>query len=225
MSPTPDELATALFPGGIPQTAGLVQRSKEVSISSDAEYQEADRYLTTQIEPEIDRLKATFDPLTALKKRLLDPLLRIKKAVQAMMIEYDASVRESQRQQHEAKERSIREQAEKEMLEEVGELLDQGTLESTDEASELISEMSAPKVNQIVPFIEQRPKAAGRSVATLKRFRVVNPQKVKPPYLKTIVDEKKIQRLVIAVYKEAEEIVGGIEVYKLPSMRRKPKRS
>ena len=65
-------------------------------------------------------------------------------------------------------------------------------------------------------MVVDKPKAEGTTVRMLRRYRVTDESKIRRAYLQP--DEQKIRKLVERFGKEAEEAVGGIEVYEVPSV-------
>lgn len=202
----------------------LQRSASRIVITSNEEFQSADNFLTFEIESEIDRLKSIFDPIIEHKKKLMEPLFAIKKAVSAMMADYDTRVREAQREAHQALEESIKKQTEKQIMGEVHSLLEGETDEGVEKAAKLLSELYTPSDAQLIPLVEQGPKAAGRTVAQLKRYDIVDFSEVCDEFKITVIDDRRVRRLLIDDYEHAAEIVGGIRVYKVPSPRRKARR-
>jgi hypothetical protein len=205
------------------QTELVVARAHELTITSDADYEAAGAFLVNEVKAVLKAIRETFDPIvkaanTAHKEALAQrkaheaPLLEAERVVKAAMGTYHAEQVEARRKEEEARLDAARREAEERALEEAERLEKEGRTEA---AEARVSEPVVPTV--AAPATKPaKPKAEGVSVRMLTKYRIVAEGDIKRKFLKP--DEKKIGQIVRSMGKDAEAIVGGIEVYEEPSV-------
>ena len=197
----------------------VVQRAQAITISSGADYQAAGAFLTEEIKPVLKEIEATFRPIItaanqthkaaiAEKKKHDAPLLEAEGLVKAAMGVYHLEQKEIERQAERERLAVARREAEERALAEAAELEEIGEAEA---AEEIISMPATPVVVKPAPA---PPKTAGVSVRTKSKHRIINVAAIDPKFM--MPDEKKITQVVRSMGKDAEMIVGGIEVYEEP---------
>jgi hypothetical protein len=197
----------------------VVQRAQAITISNGADYDAAGEFLTAELKPMLKEISDTFGPIitatnkahkaaVAQKKRHSKPLLEAEEIVKASMGVYHLEQKEIERQAERERLAVARREAEERALAEAAELEEMG---EDDAAEEIISMPATPVVVKPAPA---PPKTAGVSVRTKSKHRIINVAAIDRKF--TMPDEKKIAQVVRSMGKDAEMIVGGIEVYEVP---------
>jgi len=130
-------------------------------------------------------------------------IARLKGLISAYDQEQERLRREAERQAQEA----LRKQQEEQALCEAEALQASGDAEGAEAVISQAAASPAPAI--VLPSLV--PKVAGKSSRTIWRWRLRDRAKVKPEYL--VPDELAISQVVRALKKNAENAVGGIEVY------------
>lgn len=201
------------------QVALVVQHAQAITISSQETYEAAAAFLTDELKPALREIEDTFGPIVkaahqahrealAQRKRHEQPLLEAEKIVKRAIGSYHQEQRRIAAQAEAERLRAARQEAEQRALEEAAALERDGHQEA---ANERLEQPTTPVVNTPAPTA---PKAAGTSVRTKTKYRIVDPGKIGPKFMKP--DEAKIGKTVRAMGADAEAIVGGIEVYEEP---------
>lgn len=144
---------------------------------------------------------------------------RLETALKIARKRYRQLDEERQYQENERIKSEIQAAAERSVTEQAIELLQQG---DEAQAHQLLAQVSSGEVQPVTappPQIIKAPKSEGLTVKKYKRFKVVNSQAIKRPYLEP--NTKLIQGEVNLHGKGAEEIVGGIEVFFVESEARR----
>ena len=198
------------------QALAVVDEAKALAVTTDDEYELAATFLKERCKAVQKEINATFDPIikkqhaahkeaVAQKNRIAGPIKEAERVVKfAMSTYWQQKEKERLALEAEARKRA-REEAEREALERAVQLEDEGRQE---EAEAVIAEpvRPAPVIVDNAP-----PKVKGVGVRRTWRYRVLDTKLVKQAYL--VLDDKKIGQVVRALGKQAEEAVGGIEVY------------
>ena len=197
----------------------IVQRAQALEISSEDSYQLAGVFLTVELKPMLREIADTFGPIVtaankahkaalAQKKRHSEPLLKAEAIVKASMGAYYKEQQEITRQREAERLAEARREAEERALAEAAGLEEMGEAEA---AEEIISMPATPVVVKPAPA---PPKAAGVSVRTKPKYRIINVAAIDPKFM--MPDAKRIAQVVTGMGKDAEQVVGGIEVYEEP---------
>lgn len=223
------------------QIQDLVTVAQAVEIQNDEQYAIAGDLLTGSIKPALKQLDDAFDPIVAswyaghrqtlaTKKALAAPLLeaedRVKKLLGGYAVEQARVKRLAAAQAAEEEARVEREAQEAADAEEAVRLLEEGDeagalellgLDGGDDDGEFGPADTGEEVEPYVPPVKVKaPKAEGVTVRMLKRYRVTNELAIDRSYM--VPDAQAIQADVDRLGKRAEAIVGGIEVYEVPSV-------
>lgn len=143
--------------------------------------------------------------IQAAKVAIAADLDSIRKGAKAKMIAWDDE-QEAKRRAEEARlEAEAKKRAEDEAIAAAAEAEKAGDKEAAQEILE------TPVAVAAVVLPKETPKVAGHSVRTVWKFRITDEKKVKSLYLTP--DLVKVGKQVRALGKDAEGIVGGIEVY------------
>lgn len=158
-----------------------------------------------------DQIKLALDTTKQQERSLLDPLDTARSRGESLRGSYRARVKAAQEEVQRRLEQVTTDSAIDHAVGRVVELVSEGRME---EATAITSQLERGEIKPIstVPLKLAPPKSEGVGVRVLKRFRVVDIDKVGREY--TVVDSVKINRVIrIHGGKKAEEIVGGIEYY------------
>jgi hypothetical protein len=222
----------------------ISEKVKTITISSDEEYEKAGDFLTTVILPALSEVNEGYDDLIseayqlhknmiAKKRKYETPLKEARKVIERSMINW---TREKARRQQEevrrlqaAAEEEAKRRAEEEILEKIEAALENENDEESDRLIRVLNgdeadideygrEVEEREVEILLPIEVSKPKAEGVSIRKLKKYRVIDVDKIKREFM--MVDEKKIQRVVTAMGEAAEELVGegSIKVYEEESV-------
>jgi len=193
----------------------VLTQSQELIVKNQENY-DAAFILGRAIKTLIQKVKDTFDPIceqanklhktaTATRKKHLDPLERAKELVAGKMNNW-YNERKRKREEAERKERERLEKIEEDKrLKEAEKLEEQGFTEA---AEEILEEpiITAPPSESFRVKRYEVDKPKGLSHASVWTFDMIDVSKLKREYM--IPDEVKILKLVKAVRKDAEKIVG-----------------
>lgn len=158
-----------------------------------------------------DQIKLALDTTKQQKQSLLTPLDIARGRLESMRVGYRARVKAAQEEIQRRLEQVTTDSAIDHAVNEVVELVSQGRMEEAEEITNRIGKGEIKPIST-VPLKLAPPKSEGVGVRVLKRFRVVDIDKVGREYM--VVDSVKINRVIrIHGGKKAEEIVGGIEYY------------
>lgn len=204
------------------QAVTILDQARLITITDDAQYAVASSFLTTVVNPALRQLDEAFDPIVkrwheghkttlATKKKLAEPFVEAKRIIDGAMSTFQMELRRKQLEVQAGIERALKEEAERVAIEKALELMDSGDEEG---AVELLGVEPQPLVS--VPVVVRSTKVEGSSFRVLKRFRVVDVDKVSREYM--VPDEKKIQEVVNRLGKGAEKVVGGIEMFEVGSV-------
>lgn len=197
----------------------VVGKAEALKIETDDDYADAGSFLVDVLKPMLREVDETFGPIVkqahathkaavAARKRHEQPLLDAEKAVKGAMGSYhQAKVREAERAEQERIE-AARRQAEDEAVEEAARLETAG---KTEAANDRLRQPVTPVVATPAPA---PPKAEGVGVRTKTKYRITDESKIDRKYLQP--NKSKIGQVVRAMGADAEELVGGIEVYEEP---------
>lgn len=200
-----------------------------VRITSNEQYEEASEYVINVINTRLAKLDELCDSnikrwfqghreAIADKKRLAQPFIDAREAIDSAR---KAWVLESKRRQ-ELEQRqlaaSMTQAAEEQTALQAAEMFEQGNTAEGDALLESLSSGLVTPVSAPPPLTVRTPKADGTSVRMLKKYRLLDPSKLSRDFL--IPDDDKIGKLVRAVGKDAEEMVGkgAIQYYEEPSI-------
>lgn len=204
------------------QTEAVVARAHELTIESDADYELAGAFLVDEVKAIRKAIAEAFDPIIkaanvahkealAQKRAQEAPLIEAERVVKGAMGTYHAQQVAARRRAEEERIEKARQEAEERQLEEAARLEREGRKEA---AESRFVEPVMPVVETPAP--EPKPQAEGVSVRMIRKWRIVAEGEIGRKFLKT--DDKKIGQLVRSMGKDAEELVGGIEVYEEPSV-------
>lgn len=197
----------------------VVAQATAIAITDQDSFEDAGVFLTETLKPALKEIAATFDPIVsaahtthkeavAQRNRHAKPLREAERIVKSAMGGYITEQRRIAAAAETERLRLAREEAETAALAEAERLEAAGHDEA---AIELISAPVVPVVSAPPP---EAPKAAGVSSRMVTKYRIINASAIAPAYLKP--DEKKIGKVVDAFGAEAQDMVGGIEVYEEP---------
>ena len=204
------------LPDTIPMTQqghDIVTRAAAVVVADHSTYELAGAMLRDvvtlkkSIQEEFKSSKAAaheaHKKITALEAKMLEAPTKAESLLKKAM--GDWALVEAKRRQEE--ERRLLEQARKD--EEDRRIEAAIALEQAGHADVAESVLSAPAPVAVVTV--PKPAAVGVSVRKVVKFRILDPSKINRPYL--VPDEIAIRNQVKALGKDAEKLVGGIEVY------------
>ncbi len=191
----------------------LIRDADAIQITNHATFEVAGRFLVNvaalkksieaALNPVVDAAHKTHKAATTLRADLLAGPAKADTIVRARMLDYQRKeAAERQRVEHELQE-AERKRLEDERLRQAQMVADAGH----QEVAEAL--LDAPIV--VAPVELPKPKAEGVSTRKVVTFRIIDASKINRPYL--VPDETKIRNQVKATGKDAEKLVGGIEVY------------
>jgi hypothetical protein len=206
----------------IEETQLVVQQAHAIVITNDDDYAAAGEFLTKEIKAALRAVKEAFDPIvtaahqahraaTQKRKEHQEPLLEAERIVKAAMGTYHQAQVAARRKLEQERLDAARREAEARQLEEAARLENEGREEA---AEARLEEPVIPTMP--TPVEPEKPKAEGVSVRMVTKWRVVSINNISAKFL--MPDKKKIDQTVSAMGKDAEEIIGGIEVYEEPSV-------
>ena len=208
--------------GAIEENTELVVRqAAEITITDDVTYAEAGEFLVVGIKAALAVIAETFDPIDDAQKALRKVTIAARKKHEAPLLEAEIVIKasmgiywtERKRLEKLAEDERLelaREEAEDRAVEEAARLERLGHQEAAEERLE------APVVPVVTTPVTKAPKAKGSSVRMITKFRIIDASKIGPKFL--MPNEKKIRQMVNSFGADAEEMVGGIEVYETPSV-------
>jgi hypothetical protein len=120
-----------------------------------------------------------------------------------------------QEKERKRREEELSAQAEAKRIADEQALLDAQQLEDAGRPEEAQAVMERAAVPPPVSIPSSVPKVADLSIRVNWKFRITNPASIKPEYM--IPDESTIGTIVRKMGKNAEKIIGGIEVYPVES--------
>lgn len=167
----------------------------------------------TLLSPNIDRQKENLRMSRKEKKDVETPLRELDANIKRSMEGWETRKLESQKSALEEVEEELRLRTEKQMEEGAIKLAEDGDYEGAIDAAQ-----NSAFVSPLPQFVLRRTVTENSSTRMLKRYRVVDESKVKDKFKIESLDTLAIQRIVTHRFSEAEEIVGGIEVYEKPSV-------
>lgn len=185
---------------------------------------EITRLADAEFDPQIDRLKEALAKERKRKKDFLAPFVEYDNVTKAAMEDYHRAEFAKQQAQRDRLERAVREVVEKNALAEASRLAAEG---KTDEANERLADMSAPLP---LPPINTKsaPKVEGSQVRFTRKWSVVDIEQVNAGFFEMVkmpLNEKIGVVVKSASPRDAEKIVGGIEVRHEPIVARSSRRS
>jgi hypothetical protein len=218
------------------QAQSIDQLAHGVIVANENDYRQAAVLITETINGVLKEVDATFDDLIAdayrnhrnliaRKSQKAKPFEDAKSHIESIMLKWrkdeQAKAFEKARLDRLEAERIARDsqikRLQEQRAEEIGRLMSQGHVTQAQEAMDKVMNGDLgplPKLD-IVPipstFHPTIPKVAGVSTRTYWHWRISNRQEIKPDYLTP--DDKLIKAIVDKKHKEAEGIVGGIEVW------------
>lgn len=197
------------------EVAVLAEQAAAVEIQNDSDYEVAGAFLV-QCAKQLKRIDEVFDPIikaahaahkeaVAKKKEVAGPVDEAKLKVSGLIGTYDRKKAEERRRVEDEERERLRKIEEEKRLAEAEELEKSGRAE---EAEALVS-----KPIHVAPPPAPKPvRPHGVSVRNTWDYRITNPLKIKPEYMKP--DEVKIGRVVRAMGEQAGALIGeGVEVY------------
>lgn len=219
------------------QANSLTSLAHSLTIATQTDYTRALELITTTINPVLKEVDSTFDDLIAdaykahrnliaRKAEKAAPFEQAKSHIQSIALgwrraEQDKAAEvarlarvEQERIAREAQINRLKEQR----AEEISLMMSQGQVDRAQEAmSKVMAGDLGPLPKLDIPPVTPSyvapvaPKVAGVSTRTYWHFQVTNPSEINPAYL--IPDEKLIKSIVDKRHKDAEGIVGGIQVW------------
>ncbi|KKN56863.1 hypothetical protein LCGC14_0567880 [marine sediment metagenome] len=193
----------------------VVEAERFVTIREAHTYQAAAAFLTETVKPALKKIEETWRPMqrktqaahlevVAQRRAIEDPLLEAERLVKGGLAAYDDEQDRLEAEAERQRQAAARKVAEQEQLDAAEHLEKQGHLEAA------VERLDAPTV-PVMPAPAPRAKARGVSSRPVYKFRVLDPAKVSRGFLK--VDRSKVLGVVRKMGPDAEELVGGIEVY------------
>lgn len=219
------------------QANSLTALAHSLTVTTQADYTRVLELITTMINPVLKEVDATFDDLIAdaykahrnliaRKAEKAAPFEQAKSHIQFIALEWrraeQAKAAEVARLARVEQERIAREtqinRLKEQRAEEISLLMQQGQV---DQAQEAISKVMAGDLGPLprldIPPIAPSytppvaPEVPGVSTRTYWHFQVTNSAEIKREYMTP--DEKLIKKIVESKHKDAEGIVGGIQVW------------
>ena len=189
------------------------------TIESTDEYEAAGAFLTEQLKPALAEIERTWRPMqrkiqaahkevVAQRRRHEDPLFEAERIVKGAMGTYVTEQRRIAAVAETERLRVAREEAESAALAEAERLEAAGHKEAAEE------KITAPVVPVVSAPPPEEPKAAGTSARLVTKYRIIDSTRIHRAYM--MPDEKKIGQIVRSMGADAEELVGGIELYQVP---------
>lgn len=195
------------------QGSALITEAEAIQITSHDQYTAAGQFLvnvaalkrsiTAAMKPVKEATHAAHKAATSLENDLLAGPARADVIVRTRMQAYQRAEQLAREKAQREQQEILRKQIEDQRLQQAQTLADAGHVEVAEQLLE------APVV--VAPVELPKPTAAGVSVRKIVKFRIIDPAKINRPYL--IPDETAIRNQVKALGKDAERLVGGIEVY------------
>ena len=191
----------------------LVTRAASLAITSHAEFEAAGEMLRSVValrksitEKFAGPKKAAHEAhkrITALESEMLEAPTKAEGILKRTMGDYQLA-EEKRRKKEESRIQAglIRDEEDRRIAE-------AEQLERTGNAAVAESIIAAPMPAPLVSL--PKPKAAGVTTRKVFKFQITDETKVNRKFL--LIDESKIRALVARLGKDAEEIVGGIQVY------------
>lgn len=202
------------------KTTGVLAAAKaRASITTDAQCEEADVFVTETIVPLLREAAATFDPIIkkaheahreaiGQKKKVTKPLEDAKEFIDGAIAAYRRRREEEAREAREAEVRRQLAEAQKRRDELVEELQDEGL---PDEAAKVAAEpVPEPELPAPPPAPASPPLAETTSVRRTYSFKITDESKIDRKYMTP--DKTAIGKVVRAMPDDAADLVGGIEV-------------
>ena len=195
------------------QGSALIAEANAIVVSSHDQYESAGRFLTnvaalkksitTAMKPIKDATHAAHKAATTLENDLLAGPAKADVIVRTRMSAYSQAERVAREKAQREQQEALRKQIEDQRIAQAQSLADAGHVEIAEQI------LDAPVV--VAPVELPKPTAAGVSVRKVIKFRIIDPAGINRPYL--VPDETAIRNQVKALGKDAEKLVGGIEVY------------
>lgn len=203
----------------------VVDAAQALHIRNDTELAAASAFRKECVKQPLSDLDRDFKPIKqgldrqkaqviALHRKYAAPFERAGAIIDATIKQYDA---ECKRRQIEAANRirqSLQDAAEQSAIERAAEMVSSDDEMEQMLGAHLLEDIAQGEVKpstELPAMIPVKPKVAGLSLPTRKKFRIVNVDAIKREYM--VPDEVAIQKVVTREGKRAEEIVQGIEYY------------
>jgi hypothetical protein len=203
----------------VPDSKVLAQKSELLSAkaralkcTNDPEYQVACRFLgnVAALRKEIETTfaapkKAAHEAhkaIIAAESKLLEEPLAAERKVKAIIADYLREEQKRRREAEEAAQAALKRQAEDDIVAQAA------ALERAGQSEVAAAVLDTPIVAPVVEFA--KPKAAGVSSRPKFTYKIVDAKAINPAFLK--IDEQRIAATVRNLGKDAEKVVGGIEV-------------
>jgi len=200
----------------------IPQKAHEFLIGNDEEYQQAGEFLIA-IKKLNKEINETFDPIIkkahdshkeALKQKskFTDPLKEASAIINPKIANYQLELERAKKEEQERLQREENKKYEERLLRRAEAAEKEGTTADVDEILEESDD--AP----VVVKAPERPKVAGISKTIMTwKWRVKKPDAIDRKFM--AIDQVKINSIVRSLGKNAESIVGGIEVFQVSSVR------
>lgn len=215
------------------QSLNILETARTFTISSQSEADAAGLFRQECIDRPLKELDRDFSgpkqsahrlhtSIVALHRKYAAPFLQAKEIIDSALTTWLRSERDRQLREAAEVARQLQESAEEAAAEEAARLLLSGSEEDAQEAEGVLARLGAGEIEPLsasIPMVLSRPKIEGISGRTYKKYRIVDENKIKRGYLTP--DSAKIQSKVTEMGKEAEGIVGGIEVYEEEGIARR----
>lgn len=203
----------------------VVDAAQALCITNDTELAAASAFRKECIKQPLSDLDRDFKPIKqgldrqkaqviALHRKYAAPFERAGAILDAAIKQYGESVLAKQREDAERIRQSLQDAAEQSAIERAAEMVSSGDEQEQAAGVELLESVAQGEVTPsttLPALIPVKPKVAGLSLPTRKKFRIVNVDAIKREYM--VPDEVAIQKVVTREGKRAEEIVQGIEYY------------
>lgn len=211
-------------------TVALIERISSLTITNDEQYQIVANVRKNEIEPALKELDRVFDPsidaakaalatAKAAKAEFADPLTAKKAHCKNLMDEYLTKKAKEQREadmKRVAEENRLREEERKRQEAERLKAAEAAEAAGNKAQADALLETAVNATAVILPppppvkASSVAPAVAGVVGRKINDFVIVDPSKIKDEFKE--IDKVKIGKLVRSVGKDAEAIVGGIEV-------------
>lgn len=215
------------------QSLNILDTARSFTITSQSEADAAGLFRQECIDRPLKELERDFSgpkrasdqlhkSIVALHRKYAAPFLLAQQVVDNAITAWLRSERDRQLKEAAEVARQLQESAEEAAAEEAARLLSSGSEEDAQEAEGVLARLGAGEIEPLstpIPMTLTRPKTEGISVRTYKRYRVIDETKIRRGYLTP--DSAKIQSKVTEMGKEAEGVVGGIEVYEEEGIARR----
>ena len=154
--------------------------------------------------PNISRWYDGWKKALADEKTLINPYEHAEKILNPKLAYYNAEEKRKRAEKEAELQKIAQAKAEEEALNRAAEI------EKTDPvAAQSIIENEATAAPVIIP--PSVPKIEGQSIRQTWKYNIIAPKKINPEFM--VPDEKKIGQVVRSMGKDAERLIGGIEVY------------